>query len=72
VIARVQPDELAVILVGDRPGSSGASSRLADALVPMASGQKLRIGVANYDRHHPQAIQQLLARARDGLRSVQT
>jgi DNA-binding NarL/FixJ family response regulator len=72
VIARVEPNELAVVLVGGQAGSEVASARLADAFVPMAGGTQLRMGVAHYDRHHPQTIQQLLARAREGLRALQT
>ena len=71
VIARVEPNELAVVLVGDRPGSRFATARLAGALMHLAGGGQLRMGVASYDPHHPQTIQELLARARDALRPVQ-
>jgi CheY-like chemotaxis protein len=70
VIARVEPTELAVILVGDRPGSHLATDRLAGVLVPVAGGQ-LQMGIASYDRHHPESIQLLLARARNALRPVE-
>jgi hypothetical protein len=71
VVARVEPNELALILVGDRPGFSMASARLQKALVALPSGGPLRMGIADYDRQHPQTIQELLARARDSLRPVQ-
>jgi len=71
VIARVEPNELALILVGDRPGFSVASTRLQKALVTLPSRGQLRMGVADYDRRHPETIQELLALARDSLRPVQ-
>jgi hypothetical protein len=51
-------------------GVGGASTRLANAIVPVVGGGHLRLGFASYDRHYPQTIQQLLARAREGLRPI--
>jgi DNA-binding NarL/FixJ family response regulator len=70
VIARVEPNELAVVLVGDRLGPYAAGSRIGDALAPLSGGAQLRMGEAIYDRHHRQTIQELLAQARNALRPV--
>lgn len=69
VIARVEANELAVILVGDRPRSHLTTDRLAGVLVPVAAG--LQMGIASYDRHHAESIPMLLARARNALRPVE-
>jgi DNA-binding NarL/FixJ family response regulator len=71
VIARVEPNQLAVILVGGLPRSYAAGTRIGGALAPLSGGGLLRMGIAFYDCHQPRTIQQLLARARDALLPVE-
>lgn len=70
VIARVDRNELAAILVGDQAGAEVATRRVADAMLPLQSGASTRVGVVTYDVHHPQSVDELLARARARLRPV--
>lgn len=69
LVLRVDDDELAVILVGDRPGIGGAPDRLGTALAGREEVD-VRVGFSSYDPAHPESIDELLARAREGLQPL--
>jgi PleD family two-component response regulator len=70
LVARLQGDEWAVILVMQHADPRSAATRLAEALRAAVAGSRIHLGIASYHPDGPESIDELIARARQGLHSV--
>jgi thymidine phosphorylase len=70
LVARLQGDEWAVILVMQQTDSQKAARRLTETLRAALTGSRIQLGVASYHPGSPESIDDLIAEARQGLHSV--
>jgi DNA-binding response OmpR family regulator len=69
LMARVGPQELAVLLVSDHPGMYPLST-LEDVLVALRAGGAVLVGLARFDPGDPKTVDELLERARSNSRPL--
>lgn len=70
LIARIQNDEWAVVLVMQQPDSHHAATRLTEALGTAVTGTRIQLGVATYHPDGSETLDELIAQARRDLHSV--
>jgi PleD family two-component response regulator len=70
LVARLQGDEWAVVLVMRQDDSGRASARLSEALIAAGAGPQIGLGVATYNPHGPNTVDDLIAQARRDLHAV--
>ncbi len=70
LIARLQNDEWAVVLVMQQTDSGQAASRLSEALHDAVAGSRIQLGIATYHPDGTATLDELIAQARKNLHSV--
>lgn len=70
LVARVEADEWAVVLVMQQDDSSSAAARMVEAIIAAGVGSQVQLGVATYHPAAPETIDELIAQARRDLHSV--
>ncbi len=70
LVARLEADEWAVVLVMQQGDSRRAATRLAEALMAAGAGSRIQLGVATYHPAGSDTIDELIAQARLDLHSV--
>jgi DNA-binding response OmpR family regulator len=70
LIARLENDEWAVVLVMQQPDARHAAARLAEALHAAAVGTRIQLGIATYHPDGKATLDELIAEARQNLHSV--
>lgn len=70
VVARVEADEWAVVLVMQNDDSHKAAARMVEAISAAGAGSKVQLGFATYQPAAPETIDELIAQARRDLHSV--
>ena len=64
LVARVEADEWAVVLVMQQDDSSIAAARMIEAIMAAGAGSQVQLGVATYHPAAPETIDELIAQAR--------
>ena len=70
VVARIDTEEVVVVLVMQQPDPHITVSRMARAIMAAGGDLRVRVGVATYDPGQGDTVEDLLARARQDLRPV--
>jgi PleD family two-component response regulator len=70
LVARLEADEWAVVLVMQQPDVHRAARRLAEAIMAAGAGSQVQLGVATYHRSTPETIDELIDQARRDLHCV--
>jgi two-component system, cell cycle response regulator len=70
LIARLQNDEWAVVLVMQQPDARRAATRLTEALYAAVTGTRIQLGIATYHPDGKATLDELITQARQDLRSV--
>jgi PleD family two-component response regulator len=72
VVARLNADEWAVVLVMQQPDPARAAARMTEAIMAVAGADAdVQLGVATYHPEAPETIDELIDQARRGLHCVQ-
>ena len=72
LVARLESDEWAVVLVMHQDDARYAAARLAEAIMAAGGSSHVQVGFATYHPGAPETIDELIAEARRNLHSVHT